>query len=220
MDSSASASQAAWQYALAQRQATAAELFGRSEAEQRRLGYLHTLHEICQQPWTWLRTCGRIIEFREALGSSLAGTRSLTLTGSGSSQYAAECVMSAIRNDLKLPTGSVGGGDLLVYGGKILPTERPGLIISLARSGDSPESRAAIELLLDTEPELRHIVITCNEHGGLTKTWRDDVKVQVITLPPETNDQSLVMTSSFTNLALAARFPILRSPSPIRRWTR
>ena len=206
MDNSASASKADWQYTLAQRQAKAAELFGRSEAEQRRLGYFHTLHEICQQPWTWLRTCERMIESREALGSPLAGIRSVTLTGSGSSQYAAECIMFALRNDLKVPTESVGGGDLLIYGGKVLPTERPGLIISLARSGDSPESRGAIELLLDTDPELRHIVITCNEHGRLTKAWRDHAKVQVITLPGETNDQSLVMTSSFTNLALASRF--------------
>ena len=105
MDSSASASQSDWQSTLAQRQAKAAELFGRPEADQRRLGYFHTLHEICQQPWTWLRSCERMIEFREALGSTLAGIRSLTFTGSGSSQYAAECVISALRNDLKLPIG-------------------------------------------------------------------------------------------------------------------
>ena len=160
MDSSASASQSDWQSTLAQRQAKAAELFGRPGAEQRRLGYFHTLHEICQQPWTWLRSCERMIEFREALGSTLAGIRSLTFTGSGSSQYAAECVISALRNDLKLPIGSVGGGDVLIHGGRVLPTERPGLVISLARSGDSPESRGAIELLVDTEPGLRHIVIT------------------------------------------------------------
>jgi tagatose-6-phosphate ketose/aldose isomerase len=206
MDSSVRATQADWQYALAQRQEKAAELLGRPEAEQRRLGYFHTLHEICQQPWTWLRTCERMIQSREALASTLAGVRCLTLTGSGSSQYAAECVIAALQIGLKLPIGSVGGGDLLIYGAKALPTARPGLIISLARSGDSPESRGAIELLVDAEPQLRHIVITCNEHGGLTKIWRGHAKVQVITLPPETNDQSLVMTSSFTNLALALRF--------------
>ena len=132
--------------------------------------------------------------------------RSLTLTGSGSSQYAAECVQSAMRNGAGLRTESVGGGDLLTYGGKVLPPDRPGLLISLARSGDSPESRGAMELLLDTEPEIRHIVLTCNEQGSLTKAWRDHAKVLVTTLPRETNDQSLVMTSSFTNLLLAARF--------------
>ena len=86
------------------------------------------------------------------------------------------------------------------------------MLISLARSGDSPESRGAIELLLNTEPEIQHVVVTCNENGSLTKSWRDHAKVRVFTLPRETNDQSLVMTSSFTNLMLAARF--------MSMWTR
>src|SRR6267142_53549 len=36
--------------------------------------------------------------------------------------------------------------------------------------------------------------------------WTKHENVQVMVLPPETNDESLVMTSSFTNLMLAARF--------------
>jgi tagatose-6-phosphate ketose/aldose isomerase len=206
MDSSAALSQADWQASLAQNQSKAAELFGRSDAEQKRLGYFHTLHEICQQPWTWLRTCDRMIASRESLGRMFQGMRSLALTGSGSSQYAAECVHLALGNDLGVPIESVGGGDLLTYGAKVLPPDRPGLLISLARSGDSPESRGAMELLLNTEPELRHIVVTCNEQGSLTKAWHDHSQVLVITLPSETHDRSLVMTSSFTNLLLAARF--------------
>jgi tagatose-6-phosphate ketose/aldose isomerase len=134
------------------------------------------------------------------------GVRSLTLTGSGSSQYAGECVCFALQNDLNIQVTSVGGGTLLTYGGKALPPERPGLVISLARSGDSPESRGAIELLLKTEPEIQHVVVTCNEHGSLAKAWREQDKVRVFTLARESNDQSLVMTSSFTNLLLAARF--------------
>lgn len=206
MDSGAPGSQAEWQSALAKHQEKAAELFGRNEAEQKRLGYFHTLREICQQPWTWQRTCERMIASREGLSAFVKEIRSLTLTGSGSSQYAAECVHAALAGDLRLRIASVGGGDLLTYGGKVLPPDRPGVVISLARSGDSPESRGAMELLLNTEPQIRHVVITCNEQGSLTKAWRDHSKVHVITLPRETNDQSLVMTSSFTNLLLAARF--------------
>ena len=206
MDSGAPGSQAEWQSSLAKIQEKAAELFGRSEAEQKRLGYFHTLREICQQPWTWRRTCERMIASREGLSAFVKEIRSLTLTGSGSSQYAAECVHAALVDDLKVRIASVGGGDLLTYGGKVLPPDRPGVVISLGRSGDSPESRGAMELLLNTEPQIRHVVITCNEQGSLTKAWRDHSKVHVITLPRETNDQSLVMTSSFTNLLLAARF--------------
>jgi len=207
MDSSSTRdSQADWQLALIRDQSKAAELFRRPQEEQKRLGYFHTLREICQQPWTWLRTSGQMVASADRLQQIFAGIRSLTFTGSGSSQYAGDCLCFPLQNDLGIQVASVGGGQLLTHGAKVLPPERPGAVVSLARSGDSPESRGAIELLLNTEPALHHIVVTCNEHGSLTRTWRDHAKIHVITLPAETNDQSLVMTSSFTNLLLAARF--------------
>lgn len=202
----ASVSQTDWLQALVKRQSKAAELFGRLEPEQKRRGYFHTLHEICQQPWTWLRTCDRLISFQKPLRASLEGVRCLVLTGSGSSEYAGECVSSALQNDLAVWTQSIGGGTLLAHRGGVLPFGRPGMLVSVARSGDSPESRAAVELLMEEEPGFRHIVVTCNEAGGLATAWNGSGKVLVITLPKETNDQSLVMTSSFTNLLLAVRF--------------
>ena len=206
MDNGSQQTQTEWLGALTGEQATAAELFGRPDAEQQRLGYFHTLREICQQPWTWLQTCERILRQRQLLEKELRGIRSLVLTGSGSSEYAADCVRFLLQNELAINTQSISGGDLLMYGTKTLPPGRPGLLVSLARSGDSPESSGVVELLLDTEPEFRHIVITCNEQGTLARKWRSHERVQIVTLPVETNDKSLVMTSSFTNLLLAARF--------------
>ena len=206
MESASLSNQADWQRALTNDQARAAELFGRPETEQKRLGYFHTLKEICQQPWTWLRTCDRMIASRDSLKKDVAGICSLALSGSGSSEYAAECVRLPLQNELGICTESISGGSLLLYGGKALPPGRPGLLVSLARSGDSPESSGALELLLDTEPEYRHVVVTCNEQGSLARAWCDHEKVRVTTLPAETHDKSLVMTSSFTNLLLAARF--------------
>ena len=206
MDRPVSLTQADWQRALTNQQARASLLFGRTDAEQERLGYFHTLREICQQPWTWRRTCERMIGTNDSLRQDLAGIRNLSLTGSGSSEYAAECVRLPLQNELGICTESISGGALLMHGGKALPPERPGLLVSLARSGDSPESSGVVQLLLDTEPELRHLVVTCNEQGRLAQAWRDDNRVHVITLPRETHDKSLVMTSSFTNLLLAARF--------------
>ena len=61
--------------------------------------------------------------------------------------------------------------------------------------------------MLDHDPEMRHLVLTCNRTGALAQTYRDHTQVSVITLGDNTNDQSLVMTGSFTNLIVArARF--------------
>jgi len=206
MDSDPLLTEAEWQRTLAREQAKAAELFGRSEEEQRRLGYFHTLREICQQPGTWPCTGERLIASRDFLREDLKGIQSLALTGSGSSEYAGECVCLALKNELGIPAESVSGGALLMYGGKALPPGRPGLLVSLARSGDSPESSGVVELLLGMEPQIRHVVVTCNEQGRLAKAGPDNKNIRVIALPSETLDKSLVMTSSFTNLLLAVRF--------------
>jgi len=206
MDAAHLLTQDEWQRALARDQGKAAALFGRSEEEQQRLGYFHTIREICQQPWIWLKTCDRMLASRDSLKEDLKGIHSLALTGSGSSEYAAECVRLPLQNALGIPTESISGGALLMYGAKALPPGRPGVLVSVARSGDSPESSGAVELLLGTEPQLRHVVVTCNEQGKLARTWHETRNVRIITLPSETDDKSLVMTSSFTNLLLAVRF--------------
>ena len=82
----------------------------------------------------------------------------------------------------------------------------PQLMVSLARSGDSPESVAAVSLMLELEPSTRHLVFTCNRDGALARTFGSHPNVHVVVLGENTNDESLVMTSSFSNLALAARF--------------
>src|SRR5215467_3082220 len=205
MDSAHLLSQDEWKRGLVRDQGKAAELFGRSEEEQHRLGYFHTLREICQQPWTWLRTCDRMLASRDGLKEDLKGIHNLALTGSGSSEYAAECVRFPLQNALGIPTESISGGALLMYGGKVLPPGRPGVLVSVARSGDSPESSGVVQLLLSTEPQLRHVVVTCNEQGKLASASRKARNVRVITLRSETLDRSLVMTSSFTNLLLGVR---------------
>jgi D-galactosamine 6-phosphate deaminase/isomerase len=218
MDPTSEATQSEWQRALTGNQRKAAQLFGRTEAEQKQRGYFHTLKEICQQPWTWMRTCERMIALREPLLASVRGIKSLVFTGSGSSEYAGDCVRLPLQNELAVCVESVSGGNLLIHGTKALPKDRPGLLVSLARSGNSPESTGAVRILLESEPAYRHLIVTCNEAGSLAKTWRDHRDVLVVALPPETNDESLVMTSSFTNLALAARFlGLLDQPEAYRK---
>ena len=195
-----------WLRSISRTQSKAEELLATTPDEQHRLGYFHTLREICQQPATWTQTCSLMRSFAPILKKSLDGIESLILTGSGSSEYAGDCVRLVLQNELRVTTQAIGGGILLTEGSKALAVGRPAMMVSLARSGDSPESVGALSLVLGLEPEIRHLVLTCNEAGSLAKTYEDHSRVHVITTAEGTNDQSLVMTSSFSNLVLAARF--------------
>ncbi|MGB6686644.1 MAG: hypothetical protein WBE76_02245 [Terracidiphilus sp.] len=202
-----------WLAEIAWKQAEAADLLGRTEEDQRKSGYFHTLREILQQPATWLETGRKLASMSNGLLQTIAGVKALVLTGSGSSEYAGDCLRLPLQERLSIPAQTIGGGMLLTHGGKAIVPVRPGLMVSLGRSGDSPESVGAISVILETEPDVRHLVITCNAEGGLATTFRDDPRVRVILLAEETNDRSLVMTSSFTNMVLAAAFlGMLRTP--------
>ena len=196
---------AEWEHELCERQPEAAKLLKSPAEEQHRRGYFHTLREILQQPATWLRTAQQMSERTLELRECLEGARLVVLTGSGSSEYAGDCVRLPLQKQLGVNTVAIAGGAFLISPASPLPPERPGLVISLARSGDSPESVGALSLLLESDPELRHLVITCNAGGKLATSFHGNSRVQVIALDDGTNDRSLVMTSSFTNLVIAAQ---------------
>jgi tagatose-6-phosphate ketose/aldose isomerase len=179
-------------------------LIGRSAPDQRNNGYFHTLREILQQPETWRVTADQMLQIAGRLRSMVDGVRAVVLTGSGSSEYVGDCVRIVLQKELGVTVQTVGAGSLLTYGIDAVAKERPCLVVSLARSGDSPESAGVIERLLQSDPEMRHLVFTCNAQGELARLYRDDPRVESVLLDERTNDSSLVMTSSFTNLAVAA----------------
>ena len=206
---------------LWQAQPQARRLLGRSEKERETLGYLHTLREILQQPATWLETCERAVAHTSQLRQAAQGIQALVLTGSGSSEYAAGCVRPALQKELAAVTLTMGGGELLTDLPAVLPPQRPALMVSLARSGNSPESLGALRAVREREPGIRQLVVTCNRDGGLALACARDSSVPVLALDERTNDRSLVMTSSFSNLVVAARYlGMLATPDRYRRICR
>jgi tagatose-6-phosphate ketose/aldose isomerase len=178
--------------------------------EQERRGYLHTLREIAQQPYTWIETARnlapRAAELRSALSHVTEAARPglMALTGSGSSLYAGECLAPGLQSVLGIPVQAVASGELLTHPQGHLPGTAPCLVVSFARSGNSPESVAVLDSLRGT-PSCRHLVITCNRHGRLAASGAGNPAVTTVVLDDKTCDRSLVMTSSFTNMVLAAR---------------
>jgi tagatose-6-phosphate ketose/aldose isomerase len=180
-------------------------LLSRDPDEQLRRGYAHTLREIAQQPVTWIDTATSLQALRPLIDESLAGARAVVITGSGSSVYAAECVAPWLQSELGMPVSAVPAGLILTHPETCLPPSGPFLAVSLARSGNSPESRAVVDSLLEDRPQARHLLITCNSDGALATSYRNRPEVRTIVLDERTHDRSLVMTSSFTNLVLAGR---------------
>jgi tagatose-6-phosphate ketose/aldose isomerase len=153
----------------------------------------HTWHEIQQQPVLWPTTAVRVREgiARLQLTSRLKDAR-VILTGAGTSAYAAAAVASAWPKSIAVPST-----DLLLATERYM--EDASVLISLARSGNSPESMAVVDRVHRLRPDIWHLAVTCNPQGALATS----PLVNSIILDPRTNDQSLVMTSSFSNLLLA-----------------
>jgi tagatose-6-phosphate ketose/aldose isomerase len=163
----------------------------------------YTLQEILRQPVLWPVTLEMVRSASERMRLSVKLEHArVVLTGAGTSAYAASAIATAWPLAQAVPTT-----DLLV------DTERyllgVDVVISLARSGDSPESAATVERVRALRPDILQLAIVCNRDGELSRSRVDGV----IVLDPRTNDQSLVMTSAFSNLVLAGL--ILAQPDTV-----
>jgi tagatose-6-phosphate ketose/aldose isomerase len=180
-------------------------LHDQDAATRRRLGYAHTLPEILQQPALWAATAADA-RLRGALAAALQPPlpNAIVLTGSGSSCYLGEALAPGLQAALGIQVAAVPAGTLLTHWRRTLP---PGdvLLVSCARSGDSPESIAVVDALLALAPRCRHLFLTCNAQGALATKYREAANTAVALLDPCSNDRSLVMTGSFTSLFLAGR---------------
>jgi tagatose-6-phosphate ketose/aldose isomerase len=168
-----------------------------------------TAGEIRQQPGTWPEVARTVAAARadidRLLGDALVDPRTrIVLTGAGTSAYIGEVVAPDLARHLGRPIEPIATTDIVADPHSVVVDDRPVLLVSFARSGDSPESIAAAELLQRLTPALHHIVITCNASGALARRWADAKNAVVLTLPEQLNDRGFAMTSSFTGMTLAA----------------
>lgn len=168
-------------------------------------GYL-TAKEITQQPMLWIHTWQLVKERQEALESFLNEAyqhESLTiiLTGAGTSAFIGNALQGPFQKNTKKNAVAIATTDLISHPGHYLNNNIV-LLISFARSGDSPESVAAVNLANGLCKKVFHLIITCNPSGRLALA-KSIHPAFIFLLPPESDDQSLVMTGSFTAMLLA-----------------
>ena len=166
-----------------------------------------TRREIEQQPDT-LRATQALLRARqaeiEAFVAPLLARPELrvVLTGAGTSAFIGECLAPWLSNLLGRPVEAIATTDIVSAPALHLRRDAPTLLVSFGRSGSSPESIAAVDLVDATVAEAYHLVITCNPDGELGR--RANANTHVVVLPEATHDRGFAMTSSFSAMTLAA----------------
>ena len=183
--------------------------FGHARAELESAGALWTAREIAQQPSVWTtieRVMSRESGALRGFLDPLLERRDLriVLTGAGTSAFVGECLAPALKRRTHLRVDAVATTDLVGSPDGWLERAAPTLLISFARSGNSPESVAAVALAEQGVADCHHLIVTCNGEGDLYRAALQQRSAHVLLLPEETNDQGFAMTSSFTGMMLAA----------------
>lgn len=176
------------------------------QSEKQDRGLLHTPAEIAQQPATWLATHRFFDESRQDLATFLRqpheGNWPICLIGAGTSDYTSRSVANLLRRRWKCEVQVVPSTDLLANRDDLIVPDRNYLWISFSRSGDSPEGVAVLEQALANSPNVRHLILSCNQNGQMAQLAREKSTCFAVVLDDVVNDRSLAMTSSFTNMVL------------------
>ena len=172
-------------------------------------GAFWTAKEINQQPQAWLNTQAiiekNVAEINDFL-SPLIENKNLRiiLTGAGTSAFAGGSIAPTLSQKLQRNVEAIATTDLVSNPSQYLQKSIPTLVVSFARSGNSPESVTAVEIASAVVDNCFHLVITCNQKGKLFQYCENNNKCLAILMPEETNDQSFAMTSSFTSMMFTA----------------
>ena len=184
-------------------------IFNIDEVQMKKTLSSFTLKEIYQQPKTWLKTLNQIKESKQSIQSFIdkvikCDDFDVILTGAGTSEFVGNALFSYLNKELNYKVKSYGTTDIVATPENYLSRTKPTLLVSFGRSGNSPESIGAVNAASAVCSNLYNLFITCNKNGSLSKMAEELDNCYAINLTDETHDQSFAMTSSFTNMYLAA----------------
>lgn len=183
-------------------------VFNYTEEKLKELNAYWTATEILQQPKTWKKTFDQVKANKESLQTFINQVikkqdYDVILTGAGTSEFVGNTLFSFLNTLTNHKAKSYATTDIVAYPTNYLSKTKPTLLVSFGRSGNSPESVAAVEVANAVCDNIYHLFVTCNHDGALSKFAKDKENCYALNLTPETHDQSFAMTSSFSNMYLA-----------------
>ena len=184
-------------------------IFNINEEKMNQTSSTNTLNEIYQQPKTWKKTLSQIAESKDSIKAFIdqvikCDDFDVILTGAGTSEFIGNSLYPYLNKELNNKVKSYGTTDIVASPENYLSKNKPTLLISFGRSGNSPESIGAVQAASAVCKKLYNLFITCNKNGALSKMADELDNCYAINLTDETHDQSFAMTSSFSNMYLAA----------------
>ena len=177
------------------------------------LGAEITTREIYQQPQVWQTAfenykaqADEIVAFLNGIDEKHDYIK-VILTGAGTSAYVGDTLVPYFRklyDERKWNFNAIATTDIVANPLAYLHKEVPTVLVSFARSGNSPESVAVVDLAKDIVEELYQITITCAAEGKLAQQAHGDERNLLLLQPAPSNDAGFAMTSSFTSMMLTA----------------
>ncbi|MFB4168364.1 SIS domain-containing protein [Virgibacillus sp. JSM 102003] len=173
---------------------------------------VHTASEIYQQPVVWQELIDSLSEQKGSLNAfieSIYGKHNhvrVILTGAGTSAFIGDSLVPELRkeNPGNIQFEAIPTTDIVSNPEEYLLKEIPTIMVSFARSGNSPESVAAVSLGEQVIDNFYQVVITCNKDGQLAKDIKNDINSVTILMPDKAHDKGFAMTSSFTCMMITA----------------
>lgn len=194
------------------------DAFGLTVAQFEDAGAHRTAREVLQQPQIWAQVetlieseAARLSRFLDPL-LKLPELRIL-LTGAGTSAHIGECLAPTLTRQLHRRVDAIPTTDLVASPRSYLSPDTPTLMVSFGRSGDRPESVAALELADACVKHCSHLIVTCDAEGALYRRGSGAPNTSVILLPEASNDRGFAMTSSFTGMLFAAALALRVVPT-------
>lgn len=179
---------------------------GIDEKQLQKIGAIYTAAEIAFQPKLWNLVFELVVkkekEIKAFLGEALGESLKIYLTGAGTSAYIGLSLRGSFQRHLQVNSESIATTDLVTHPQDYFLTEGTVVLVSFARSGNSPESVAAARLADKHSKKCFHLIVTCDEAGDLANFKTSNPKL-VLVLPSESNDKSLAMTGSYSGMLLA-----------------
>ena len=169
-------------------------------------GATATAREIAQQGDCWEKIPALLATTNPALKTRLHAAlhdarATIAFSGAGTSAYVGDILAPAIQRHSRAHSLATASTDLVAQPAGKLPRDAHGFLFAFARSGNSPESVASLEKAATIAPELVPVAVTCNDRGALAEHCRNG-HGYCCQMPPETHDESFVMTSSFSTMTL------------------